>query len=77
MIYILLSLFSFIIGWKFSKVYNLLQFSFMKRKLDDEDIERNIEKKYRNEINRYQEEIYKLRNKIDDLKECRKDLEEY
>lgn len=73
MLYILCCIFSFIIGWKFAKVWNMLQVAYFKRQIDDEEIEKKFEKKYRQDIKRYQEEIYRLRNSIDDFKEYSKD----
>jgi len=51
----------------------MLQVAYFKRQIDDEEIEKKFEKKYRQDIKRYQEEIYRLRNSIDDFKEYSKD----
>lgn len=77
MFYIIISIFSFLIGCKFSKAWNMLQFAYLKRKIDDEEIERKIENKYRNQINMYQKEIYELTNKLGLFREYSKnDFEE-
>lgn len=77
MLYILCCIFSFIIGWKFAKVWNLLQIAYFKKQLDSTELEDKINKKYKQEIYLYQEEIHRLRNKLDDFREYSKeDFEE-
>lgn len=72
MIYILCLIFGFFIGWKFAKVWNLLQISVFKKQLDMQDLEDKINKKYKKEINIYQQHIQKLQNQLDYISDIKK-----
>lgn len=77
MLYILCCIFSFIIGWKFAKVWNLLQISYFKKQIDNINNEEKYEKKYKDIIKEYEFKNRRLINIIKERNEMLEDFREY
>ncbi len=76
MLYIMCLIFGFFTGWKFSKVWNLLQISVFKKQLDIHELEDKLSQKYKKEITFYKNELFKLKE-LNNFKEYEKeDFEE-
>lgn len=69
MIYLFLTVISFVMGLKVGSLYHILKITSLKREMDKQNIEDTIKKKYEKEL--YKSNIYieKLENELNELKE--------
>lgn len=69
MIYLFLTVVSFVMGFKIGSLYHILKVTSFKREIDKQNIEDTFKKKYEKEL--YKSNIYieKLENELNELKE--------
>lgn len=69
MIYLFLTVVSFVMGIKVGSLYHVLKVAFFNREINKQNIEDTIKKKYEKEL--YKSNIYieKLENELNELKE--------
>jgi len=71
MVYLIITVISFVMGFKIGSLYHILKITSFKREMDKQTIEDTIKKKYEKEL--YKSNIYieKLENELNELKEVK------
>ena len=67
MIYLFLTVISFVMGLKVGSLYHVLKITYMKNQINKENLEDSIKKQYEKKLMSYQRKIQVLEEKLTDL----------